>query len=79
LLTSEIVNGLDSPINIDKGTNELMNFIEKDLLNNYANLKLHEEINFGGDDIRNFVTVDRVQKIDDKKYAIEISYVVGPL
>ena len=79
LLMSEIANGLDSPINIDKGTKELINFIDKDQPNNYANLKLQEEIDFGGEDIRNYVAVDRIQKIDDNKYAIEISYVIGPL
>ena len=76
---SEIAKGLDSPINIDKGTKELINFIDKDQPNNYANLKLQEEIDFGGEDIRNYVAVDRIQKIDDNKYAIEISYVIGPL
>ena len=79
LLMTEIVNGLDSPINIDKGTKELNNFIEKDQPNNYTNLKLQEEIDFGGEDIRDYVTVDRIQKINDKKYAIEISYITGPL
>lgn len=79
LLMSEIVSGLDSPINIDKGTKELINFIDKDQPNNYANLKLHEEIDFGGEDIRDYVAVDRVQKIGDNKYAIEISFVTGPL
>ncbi len=79
LLMSEIEKGLDSPINIDKGTTELINFINKDQPNNYANLKLQTEIDFGGEDIRNYVSIERIQKIDDKKYAIEISYVTGPL
>ena len=43
------------------------------------NLKLKDEIDFGGEDIREYVTLDRIQKIDDKKYAIEISYITGPL
>jgi len=79
LLMSEIVVGLDSPINIEKGTKELINFIDKYQSNNYTNLKLQEEIDFGGDDIRDYVAIDRIQKIDDNKYAIEISFVTGPL
>ena len=79
LLISEILNGLEAPTDIKKGTNSLVNYIDLDLPNNYVNLKLKDEIDFGGEDIREYVTLDRIQKIDDKKYAIEISYITGPL
>jgi hypothetical protein len=37
-----------------------------------------EEIVFHDEDIRNYATFDRVQKIDDKTYAVEISFLSGP-
>lgn len=79
LLMSEIFKGLDSPIDIKKGTVSLVNYIDEDQLNNYENLKLGDEIDFGGKDIRNYVSLDKIQKIDNNKYAIEISFVMGPL
>jgi hypothetical protein len=79
LLMSEIQNGLDCPIDIEKGTHALINFIDNDLPNDYANLKLKNEVDFGGEEIRDYVAIDRIQKINEKVFAVEISYVTGPL
>jgi hypothetical protein len=79
LLMNEILEGLNSPINIGRGTNELKKFINSQETNAFANLKLHEEVDFGGDEIRDYVSLDRIQKIDNDKFAIEISFVTGPL
>lgn len=40
---------------------------------------LRQEIVYEDDLIRDFVTFDRIQKINDKRFAIEISYATGPL
>ena len=78
-LVTEIFNGVDAPIDIKKGLNQLKNHIESDQPTNFKNLKLGDEIDFGGSQIRNFVSVDRIEKLTDKKYAVEISFATGPL
>jgi hypothetical protein len=79
LLVSELYNGLDSPIDIKKGIEQLINHIDLDMLNNYANLKFGQEIDFGGNEIRDFLIVEKVEKITDKKFAITVSFSTGPL
>ena len=74
-IMTEIEHGIDAPIDIEKGLQALSNYISK----NVFDLKLQTEIDFGGDEIRSFVSVDRVEKITDKKYAVEISFATGPL
>ena len=78
-LMTEILGGLEAPIDIKKGINNLIIHVDNDKVNNFKNLKLGEEINFGGDDIRSFVSVNRIEKLTDKKYAIEITFATGPL
>ena len=79
LLVSELYKGLDAPIDIKKGVDNLINHIDLDMLNNYANLKFGQEIDFGGDEIRDFVTLEKVERLADKKFAITISFSTGPL
>ncbi len=79
LLVSELYKGLDAPIDIKKGIDNLINQIDLDMLNNYVNLKFGQEIDFGGDEIRDFVTLEKVERLADKKFAITISFSTGPL
>lgn len=79
LLLIEIYKGLDAPIDIKKGTDKLINHIDINQQNSYQKLKLGDEIDFGGSDIRNYVKVDRIEKLTKKKFAIEVSFVKGPL
>lgn len=74
LLVTEISKGIDSPIQIEKGLEYLKSYIDKN-----QKLELGEEIEFGGNDIRDFLSVNRIQKLTDKKFAIEISFATGPL
>ncbi len=74
-IMTEMKQGIDAPIDIEKGLQALNNYISK----NVFDLKLQTEIDFGGDEIRSFVSVDRVEKVTDKKYAVEISFTTGPL
>jgi hypothetical protein len=78
-LVTEIFNGVDSPIDIKKGITQLANHIDSDQPTNFRNLKLGDEIDFGGNEIREFVSVDRIEKLTDKKYVVEISFATGPL
>lgn len=73
-LMNEILDGLEAPIDIQKGIDKLVTHV-----GNNQTLKLREEIDFGGRDIRSFVSVDRVEKLTDKRYAVEISFATGPL
>lgn len=72
-LMSEVENGIDS-YHVTQGVKAL-----KDFLKTSNNLTLGEEIVFNDSEIRDFASVDRIQKITDKKYAIEISFATGPL
>ena len=78
-LMTEMLGGLDAPIDIKKGINYLGIYIDTDRKNNYSNLKLGDEIVFDDEDIRSFVTVDRIEKLLDNKFAVEISFALGPL
>lgn len=73
-LMKEIERGLIAPLDIEGGTRATENF-----LNSNNNYELGEEIIYDDDLIRDFVTIDRIQKLADKRYAIEISYATGPL
>ena len=73
-LTREVLDGLEAPINITKGLDKLVAHVD-----NKETLKLGDEIDFVTGDIRSFVSVDRVEKVTDKKYAVEISFATGPL
>lgn len=79
LLVSELNKGLDAPIDIKKGIDKLINHIDSDMVNNYANLEFGQEVDFGGEDIRDFVTVEKVEKLTDKTFALTISFATGPL
>lgn len=81
LLMTEIIKGLDTPFVTSKELTTLKEFTEEKIKTNPESLKLEEEIECGGDDseIRNFITVDKIEKLTDKKFAIEISFSIGPL
>lgn len=40
---------------------------------------LGQEINFGGEDIRNFVSLDKIRKVSEKAYEVKVTFGVGPL
>lgn len=73
-LMREIEKGLDAPLDIKGGTLATENFLKEK-----KEYNLGDEIVYDDDFIRDFVTLDRIQKIGEKKYAIEISYATGPL
>jgi len=66
----ETEKGLQDPSVIKQGTQAL---------SRYKNIQIGDEMDYAGGDLREFITVDRIQKITDKKYAIEISFATGPL
>lgn len=72
-LMTEINNGIDSPMDLKKGTIALSNYVREN------QVEILDEVTFEPGEIRTYLTIDRVQKIDNKKYGLEISYIVGPL
>jgi hypothetical protein len=70
---NEIIDGVDAPINLKKGTNALTEFIK------HNKIKILEGLTFEPGEIRTYLTIDRIQKIDSKRFGLEISYIVGPL
>lgn len=78
-LMTSMLGGLDAPIDIKRGLVMLESYILRDEKSGFKNLQLGEEIDFGGTDIRSFVTLDRIEKIDDKKFGVTVSFATGPL
>jgi hypothetical protein len=73
-LINETAKGIDAPVALDNGITALTAYSNKT-----DTPKFREEIDYGETEIRNFVTVDRVEKMSDKKYAVELTFAVGPL
>ncbi|HRG38469.1 MAG TPA: hypothetical protein PK289_08055 [Bacteroidia bacterium] len=78
-MLNEINKKTDAPIDIVKGTDRLMNRIEEEVPNGYQNLEFGEELNFEEGEIRSSVRIDKVEKLNDKKFAIEVTFATGPL
>lgn len=74
ILMEEIENGLDAPLDIPGGILAFKNLLKED-----KEYRLGDEVVSREGEIRSFTTFDRVQKINDKKFGIEISYATGPL
>jgi len=78
-LMTSMLSGLDAPIDIKRGLVFLDSYILRDEKNKFKNLKLGDQIDFDGSEIRSFVTVDRIEKLTDKNFAVTISFATGPL
>lgn len=75
-LMKEIEGGIDAPLNISRGIEAISAHITSMDSRAY---ELGEEIVFNDDVIRDFVSLDRVQKINERRFAVEISFATGPL
>jgi hypothetical protein len=74
-ILNEMQKGIDAPVDIEKGLQALNRHISK----NVFDLKLQTEIDFAGDEIREFITVEQIEKLTDNKFAITVSFTTGPL
>nr|WP_294794704.1 hypothetical protein [uncultured Mucilaginibacter sp.] len=74
----DLLNGIrknaDVPFDIIKGLNSLSVYYLKS-----KKPTLGRELDFGEGEIRNFVTLDRIEKLSGKLYAVTVSFSVGPL
>jgi hypothetical protein len=78
-LMTKLIAAIDPPIDIKKGVAYLESYVLRDAKNKFRNVKLNDEIDFGGKPVREFLTVNSIEKITDKKYAVELSFYKGPL
>jgi hypothetical protein len=74
-LMDEIKEGIDAPIDIEKGLQAFNDHISR----NVFDLELETEIDYGENEIRNFVSLDNISKIENNRFAVTISFAVGPL
>ena len=73
-LMREIKNGLDAPLDIEGGEGAIKKYLKEK-----KEYKLGDWVDYGNETIPNTLTVDRIQKLADKRFAIELTYSVGPL
>jgi hypothetical protein len=78
-LVNEVVKGMDAPLDLAKAKEAIAEHIETDVPNGYSNLKYGEEIDYTEGEIREFVSIDKVEQLSDKTFAIEITFAKGPL
>jgi hypothetical protein len=78
-LMTNMLSGLDEPFHFKRGLVFLDSYILRDQKNKFKNLKLGDEIEYNESKIRSYVTVDKIEKLTDKKYAVTISFATGPL
>ena len=76
LLMKEIQAGIDAPLNLQDGIEAVSIQLASMDSGSYG---LGEEIVFKDDMIRDFVTLDRIQRINEQRFAVEISFATGPL
>jgi len=78
-LMHKVNKGIDTPLEISEALTKLSGRIEKDKSGSGDKLKLGEEIDFGGPDPRQYLTIERITKLADQRYAIELSLSYGPI
>lgn len=74
-IMKDIKHGIDAPIDIENGLLAL----NKHISGNVFDLKLQTEIDFGGSEIREFVSLDRIEKLENNRFALTITFATGPL
>lgn len=74
-LMTELIKGLDAPLDIEKGLEALNDHISK----NVFELEIGTEIDYGENEIRRFVSLDNIEKIEKNRFAVTISFALGPL
>lgn len=74
VLMSEITEAVDAPLDFHGGVTAIRKMNGPEI-----KYELGQEIIYSDGEIRQFATLDRVQQIDDSRYAVEVSFALGPL
>jgi hypothetical protein len=72
---NKIKQGIDSPVDIDKGITSLKEYIYE---TDSTKLEYDHELDFGINEVGRYVMVEPIRKIFDD-YLVTVSYVIGPL
>ncbi len=75
-LMNEIQEGIDAPIDIRDAVQAMSVHTASMDSRLY---KLGEDIVFNDDIIKSVASLDRIQKINENRFAIEVSFSIGPL
>jgi len=73
-LIKQTEKGIDAPVQMADAIQALTKYIENTKKPEFGN-----EIDYGGTDIRTFVSVKKIKKISTQKFALEVYFAVGPL
>lgn len=79
LLLRQASKGLHSPLEINAALEKLSARLENDKSAPGHELAIGEEIDFGGPDPRQYLTLDRITQLPNKQYAVEIQLSYGPM
>lgn len=74
-LMTELINGLDAPLDIEKGLVALNDHISKIVFE----LEIGTEIDYGENEIRSFVSLDNIERIEKNRFEVTMSFALGPL
>lgn len=78
-LMREVNQGIHTPLEINKGLNKLSARLKASKSNSKNRFKLEEEIDFGGPDPREYLTIDRISQLADQRFLLEITFNYGPI
>jgi hypothetical protein len=79
LLMRALNQGIKTPLGISRGLDSLDARIQKQKVNPSLPLALNNEIDFGGPDPREYLSIDRVTQLPNGRYALVISFSYGPI
>jgi hypothetical protein len=78
-LMTSVLSGIVAPIDIKLGLSFVDTYILGEEMNKFPSLKLGDQIEFEGGELRSSITLDSIEKLTDKKFAVTISFTTGPL
>ncbi len=78
-LMHSVEKGLQTPLDINGALSELANRLKGDETTAAEPLKLEEELDFGGPDPRQYLTLNRISRLARQRYQVELSLSYGPI
>ncbi|MBS7564878.1 hypothetical protein KHS38_10720 [Mucilaginibacter sp. Bleaf8] len=70
---------IDCPLEIGTGIHALISKVQKSGSSKENGLQLEDEIVYIGPDPRQFVSVNRIQRLSEQRYAVEVMFGYGPI
>ena len=74
-LLTGILGGYHGAIDIKRGLVYLDSYVGRDAPHQYKDLKLHDDIDFGGKELRTYLYINRIEKLSEIRYAVGITFV----